>query len=162
MQSLGLLRLVFDTGLTVTHRPYRVGCLASRWSVSVELNYLSLILSLIHPPTLGKLVQCLLWLGYIMLYLHHLLVRSYGLLYCGRGFWAIEGFCGQIVMNSKVTRCPCNEKYITNQISNFLSSSSCPLTVTYTTCGRLGLNIAKAHPEPAFHLRKSSINTPRV
>ena len=108
------------------------------------------------------LVQCLLWLGYIKLYLHHLRVWSYGLLFCGWGFWASEGFWGQIVMNSKMTRCPCNEKYITNQISNFLSSSSCPLTVTYTTCGRLGLNIAKAHPEPAFHLRKSSINTPRV
>ena len=38
MESLGLLGLVFDTGLTVTPLMGHLGCLASHWSVPVGLS----------------------------------------------------------------------------------------------------------------------------
>ena len=37
MKFLGLLGLVFDTGLTVTPLLGRLGCLASHWSVPVVM-----------------------------------------------------------------------------------------------------------------------------
>ena len=48
MQSLGLFRLVFDTGLTVTHRPYRVLGKSLECLCGIELSFTH---SFSHSPT---------------------------------------------------------------------------------------------------------------
>ena len=58
MKSLGFLGLVFDTGLSVTPLMGHLGCLASRWSVSVPSIVFAVVRAFRPNLRICYLVQC--------------------------------------------------------------------------------------------------------